>query len=142
MVCLVYDFKILLTVFNQSYNCQTSHYLSRHRLPKPFLILPSLEREIDNLNVSSEKISLGIISSRFFVSHWDFCSLRMAVNQREVDSLAVRVTIIPIYQPNGILYSLRTIILWQFWDELIQISTCGDLRKLILFFLKKKLTKN
>ena len=44
MVCLLCDFKIgltvfnqiLLTVFNQSYNCQTS------RLPKPFLILPSL----------------------------------------------------------------------------------------------------
>ena len=40
MVCLC-GFKILLTVFNQSYNCQTSHYLSRNRLPKPFLILPS-----------------------------------------------------------------------------------------------------
>ena len=26
MVCLLCDFKILLTVFNQSYNCQTSHY--------------------------------------------------------------------------------------------------------------------
>ena len=36
------DFKILLTVFNQSYNCQMSHYLGRNRLPKPFLILPSL----------------------------------------------------------------------------------------------------
>ena len=32
----------MLTVFNQSYNCQTSHYLGRNRLPKPFLILPSL----------------------------------------------------------------------------------------------------
>ena len=42
MVCLLCDFKILLTVFNQSYNCQTSHYLGRNRLPKPFLILPSL----------------------------------------------------------------------------------------------------
>ena len=31
-----------VTVFNQSYNCQTSHYLGRNRLPKPFLILPSL----------------------------------------------------------------------------------------------------
>jgi hypothetical protein len=28
--------------FNQRYNCQTSHYLGRNRLPKPFLILPSL----------------------------------------------------------------------------------------------------
>ena len=26
MVCSLCDFKILLTVFNQSYNCQTSHY--------------------------------------------------------------------------------------------------------------------
>ena len=42
MVCLLCDFKILLTVFNQSYSCQTSHYLGRNRLPKPFLILPSL----------------------------------------------------------------------------------------------------
>ena len=42
MVCLLCDFKILLTVFNQSYNCQTSHYLGRNRLRKPFLILPSL----------------------------------------------------------------------------------------------------
>ena len=35
-------FKILLTVFNQSYNCQTSHYLGRNLLPKPLLSLPSL----------------------------------------------------------------------------------------------------
>ena len=42
MVCLLCDFRILLTVFNQSYNCQTSHYLGRNRLPKPFLILPFL----------------------------------------------------------------------------------------------------
>ena len=42
MVCLLCDYKILLTVFNQSYNCQTSHYLGRNRLLKPFLILPSL----------------------------------------------------------------------------------------------------
>ena len=36
------DFKILLTVFNQSYNCHTSHYLGRNRLPNAFLMLPSL----------------------------------------------------------------------------------------------------
>ena len=42
MVCLLCDFKILLTVFNQSYNCQTSHYLGRNQLLKPFVILPSL----------------------------------------------------------------------------------------------------
>ena len=42
MVCLLCDFKILLTVFNQSYNCQTSHYLGRNWLPKTFLLLPSL----------------------------------------------------------------------------------------------------
>ena len=35
-------FKILLTVFNQSYNCQTSHCLGRNLLPKPLLSLPSL----------------------------------------------------------------------------------------------------
>ena len=35
-------FKILLTVFNQSYNCQTSDYLGRNRLPKPFLICTPL----------------------------------------------------------------------------------------------------
>ena len=44
MVCLPCDFKILLTVFNQSYNCQTSHYLGRNLLPKVFLMLPSLLR--------------------------------------------------------------------------------------------------
>ena len=44
MVCLLCDFKILLTVFNQSYNCQTSHYLGRNRLPKAFLMLPSLSK--------------------------------------------------------------------------------------------------
>ena len=38
MVCLLCDFKILQTVFNQSYNCQTSHYLGRNGL----LILPLL----------------------------------------------------------------------------------------------------
>ena len=42
MVCLLCDFKFLLTVFNQSYNCQTSHYQSRNRLPNAFLMLPSL----------------------------------------------------------------------------------------------------
>ena len=42
MVCLLCDFKILLTVFNQIYNYQTSHYLGRNQLLKPFLILPSL----------------------------------------------------------------------------------------------------
>ena len=32
-----------VTVFNQSYNCQTSHYLGRNRLPKPRLaVLPFL----------------------------------------------------------------------------------------------------
>ena len=46
MVGLLCDFKILLTVFNQSYNCQTSHNLGRNRLPKPFLILPSLVNTI------------------------------------------------------------------------------------------------
>ena len=30
MVCLQCDFKILLTVFNQSYNGQTNHYLGRN----------------------------------------------------------------------------------------------------------------
>ena len=42
MVCLLCDFKILQTVFNQSYNCQTRQYLGKNRLQKPFLILPSL----------------------------------------------------------------------------------------------------
>ena len=42
MVCLPSDFKILLTVFNQSYNCQTSHCLGRNLLPNSFLLLPSL----------------------------------------------------------------------------------------------------
>ena len=42
MFCLTSDFKFLLTVFNQSYNCQTSHYQSRNRLPNAFLMLPSL----------------------------------------------------------------------------------------------------
>ena len=46
MICLLCDFKILLTVFNQSYNCQTSHYLGRNWLPKPFLLLPSLRRAL------------------------------------------------------------------------------------------------
>ena len=42
MFCLTCDFKIWLTVFNQRYNCQTSHYLGRNRLPNAFLMLPSL----------------------------------------------------------------------------------------------------
>ena len=44
MVRLLCVFNIFLTVFNQSYNCQTSHYLGRNRLPKHFLILPSLDQ--------------------------------------------------------------------------------------------------
>jgi hypothetical protein len=44
MFCLPGGFKILLTVFNQSYNCQTSHYLGRKGLPNAFLMLPSLGR--------------------------------------------------------------------------------------------------
>ena len=47
MVCLLCDFKILLTVFNQSYNCQTSHYLGRNQLSKLFQILPSLGYMVD-----------------------------------------------------------------------------------------------
>ena len=31
-----------VTVFNQSYNCQTSHYLGRNWLPEPLLLLLSL----------------------------------------------------------------------------------------------------
>ena len=46
-------FKILLTVFNQSYNCQTSHYLGRNLLPKPLLSLPSLV----NTNLQSLALS-------------------------------------------------------------------------------------
>ena len=49
MVCLLCDFKILLTGFNQSYNCQTSHYLGRNQLPKPCLILPSMDQKISDL---------------------------------------------------------------------------------------------
>ena len=48
MVCLPCDFKTLLTVFNQSYNCQTSHYLGRNRLPKPLLMLPSLGHTVQS----------------------------------------------------------------------------------------------
>ena len=51
MVCLLCDFKILLTVFNQSYNCQSSHYLGRNWLLKPFLILPSLTRDTSPRNL-------------------------------------------------------------------------------------------
>ena len=51
---LLCDFKNLLTVFNQSYNCQTNHYLGRNRLPKPFQILPSLE----NPNTCSSHLTL------------------------------------------------------------------------------------
>ena len=35
-------FQDFVTVFNQSYNCQTSHCLGRNRLPKSLLMLPSL----------------------------------------------------------------------------------------------------
>ena len=35
-------FQDFVTVFNQSYNCQTSHYLGRNRLPEPLLLLLSL----------------------------------------------------------------------------------------------------
>ena len=41
------DFKILLTVFNQSYNCQKSHCLGRNLLPNYFLLLPSLHTTIE-----------------------------------------------------------------------------------------------
>ena len=41
--CFVYHvISNFVTVFNQSYNCQTSHYLGRNRLPRPCLMLPSL----------------------------------------------------------------------------------------------------
>ena len=39
------------SVFNQSYNCQTSHYLGRNWLLKPFLILPSLVLHIIKIMV-------------------------------------------------------------------------------------------
>ena len=35
-------FQDFVTVFNQSYNCQTSHYLGRNQLPNAFLMLLSL----------------------------------------------------------------------------------------------------
>ena len=35
-------FHDFVTVFNQSYNCQTSHYLGRNQLPNAFLMLLSL----------------------------------------------------------------------------------------------------
>ena len=71
MVCLLCDFKILLTVFNQSYNCQTSHYLGRNWLPKPFLILPSL-KEMNSLNLDihhahHDSISTSITSEEITV---------------------------------------------------------------------------
>ena len=70
-----------------------------------------VEKKSSMTAMTTALYSLGIISiSRVvvvvrvgFSLSLRFCSLRMAVNQREVDSLAVRVTIIPIYQPNGIL---------------------------------------
>ena len=58
MVCLLCDFKILLTVFNQSYNCQTSHYLGRNRLPNAFLMLPSL---LMHMQTSFENKSLQFV---------------------------------------------------------------------------------
>ena len=51
---LLCDFKIVLTVFNQSYNCQTSHYLGRNRLPKLFLMLPSLGTRNGLNDIASE----------------------------------------------------------------------------------------
>ena len=70
MVCLLCDFKILLTVFNQSYNCQTSHYLGRNRLPKPFLILPSLDRRFINafndFSVKCTRVRKNHIQTQFY----------------------------------------------------------------------------
>ena len=44
-----------VTVFIQSYNCQTSHYLGRNRLPKPLLLLLSLglmvKSDVPKLNI-------------------------------------------------------------------------------------------
>ena len=62
MVCLPCDFKILLKVFNQSYSCQTSHYLGRKWLPKPFLILPSL------LRPSIKNVTYILFSAQLYAS--------------------------------------------------------------------------
>ena len=42
-----------VTVFDQSYNCQTSHYLGRNRLPEPLLFLLSLFRTIEYMGRQS-----------------------------------------------------------------------------------------
>ena len=75
MVCLLCDFKILLTVFNQSYNCQTSHYLGRNRRPKPFLILPSLVF----LN------SILFCNSSFFL--WSFAPISLKLTSCNIKGL-------------------------------------------------------
>ena len=62
MVCLLCDFKVLLTGFNQSYNCQTSRYLGTNRLPKPFLILPSLVFLAMQLRKKMLKIMEGLLN--------------------------------------------------------------------------------
>ena len=67
MVCLLCDFKILLTVFNQSYNCQTSHYLGRNWVPKPFLILPSLLATLHFTKSKSGSEGRSIEFSIFFI---------------------------------------------------------------------------
>ena len=60
--------------FNYSYNCQTSHYLGRNWLQKPFLILPSLIHvirfEIWDLRSKDLKIFLGHDIN--YLSIWPF----------------------------------------------------------------------
>ena len=69
MLCLPCDFKILLTVFNQSYNCQTSHYLGRNQVPKPFLILPPWS---DSIYMFVLTIDLTKLCQRICVASRDY----------------------------------------------------------------------
>ena len=91
MVCLLSDFQILLTVFNQSHNCQTSHYLGRNRLLKTFLILPSLVWSHSSLLVwkkfkkkvyalklmDHRKVTLDFKKKYYVFSYWNHFGLKI-----------------------------------------------------------------
>ena len=86
---LLCDFKILLTAFNQSYNCQTSHNVGRNRLPKPFLILPSLVQT----QSGSHQFSANIAGA-------EAISSIMAILEMAKISIYKRDFVLPFYKEN------------------------------------------
>ena len=77
-----------VTAFNQSYNCQTSHYLGRNWLPKPVLILPSLlQRNIFLISVQmnfSSRLHGYLIFIYFFEKNHSRCAYLNASSSMDV----------------------------------------------------------